>query len=153
MRMFVFALIPRWDVPRGALTYIENLGAGQFGSVDKMVSNFFDENGEYAFVAVKTLLPAGGMAADTDPGDAGPGAAGDVGASADTDVEQKAREADFIREIETMKRLESHPNVVAMLGCCMDTLEHGCVQISSPHLHAMTHALACWLSTSPLLQT
>ena len=87
----------RWEVPREQLVRLETLGQGEFGEVFKMVTDCFSASGEYTFVAVKNLLPT------------------------DEDEQAQAQRADdFVQEIELMKRLR-HPNLVSLLGVCMET--------------------------------
>ena len=97
------------QVPRDCLFHIETLGAGQFGQVNKMATNFFSAAGDFSFVAVKTLLE-GDEGGDEDDGSE---------AGAVDGTSQLQREADFAMEIETMKQL-SHPHLVTMLGCCVE---------------------------------
>lgn len=87
----------RWQVPREQLVRLETLGRGEFGEVFKMVTDYFSASGEYTFVAVKNLLPN------------------------DADEQEQAQRADdFLQEVELMKRLR-HPNLVSLLGVCMET--------------------------------
>jgi serine/threonine protein kinase len=83
----------RWEVERGALVTIQKLGEGQFGDVVKMATSLFSDDGSMDFVAVKMLRGS----------NSSPAAA--------------RAEAEFVAEIELMKRLR-HPNLVALLGVC-----------------------------------
>ena len=89
----------RWETPREELSRIERLGNGQFGEVSKMVTKHY--TGDYMFVAVKSLVAI-------EPED---------GVEEAIDIQQQ--EDDFVAEVELMKRLR-HPNVVSMLGCCLE---------------------------------
>jgi serine/threonine protein kinase len=89
----------RWEVDRRALKMVEKLGEGHFGDVSKMATPQFSADGSLDFVAVK-MLKTGSLAGSTVP------------------TETRARaEAEFLAEIELMKRLR-HPNLVTLLGIC-----------------------------------
>lgn len=82
-------LTSSWEVSRARLTPIQTLGAGQSGTVTKMATSLFCEPGETVFVAVKAL----------------------------TEQPSPVASAEFLAEIEWMKRLQ-HPNLVSLLGVC-----------------------------------
>jgi hypothetical protein len=88
----------RWEVDRSSLTTIQKLGEGQFGDVIKMATSLFSDDGSVDFVAVKVLKLNG--------------AGGENAAAMATKLE-----ADFVAEMELMKRLR-HPNLVTLLGVC-----------------------------------
>jgi serine/threonine protein kinase len=77
----------RWECDRSKLTLLQNLGAGQFGTVNKMVLHDKPRPGAATMVAVKTLL-------------------------ADAPA---ASEAEFLAEMQLMMKLR-HPNLVNLLG-------------------------------------
>lgn len=113
----------RWEIDRDQLTFVENLGSGQYGEVVKMTTRLFSSDGELDFVAAKKLkvgpqgLDSSALAANaTTTNDryvAVPVAEDDVTAAA---ALQKA-EQEFLDEAELMKGLR-HPNLVCLLGCC-----------------------------------
>jgi serine/threonine protein kinase len=89
----------RWEIDRSALVMVEKLGEGQFGDVLKMATTLFTEDGNVDFVAVK-MLKVSSLA----------------GATVSKAAAAKA-EADFVAEMELMKRLR-HPNLITLLGVC-----------------------------------
>jgi serine/threonine protein kinase len=89
---------------------VEKLGEGQFGDVMKMATTLFSDDGSLDFVAVKMLKL--GVSAVATAYDNAPQAV----ATACDDAFAKA-EADFLSEIDLMKRLR-HPNLVTLLGVC-----------------------------------
>jgi serine/threonine protein kinase len=128
-----------WELPRNDLKFIERLGAGQFGEVNKMAARLLPDTkpGSFdSFVAVKTLKGAGNTLAsangyhgyelgDTSGGGDG-AAAGDTTATVqDSNVDDQAEqvklaaehEKEFMAEVTVMKSLR-HPNLVSLLGVC-----------------------------------
>lgn len=81
-----------WDFPRHQLTFFDVLGEGAFGKVYHCKAiNIGGIEGVHK-VAVKTLKTTA------------------------TDVEKK----DLLSELQVMKGLEPHVNVVKLLGCCIE---------------------------------
>ncbi|UYV83936.1 hypothetical protein LAZ67_X000635 [Cordylochernes scorpioides] len=87
----------RWEIPRHQLHFLGLLGEGCFGQVWRCELNRGDQ--PPTLVAVKTLKDSIL-----------------VGAENATDKERR----DLLSELDIMKTLEPHPNVVAMVGCCTD---------------------------------
>ncbi|XP_054707143.1 tyrosine kinase receptor Cad96Ca-like [Uloborus diversus] len=82
----------KWEFPRHHLRFLGLLGEGCFGQVWKCEAlNIYNSDGA-ALVAVKTLKDNA------------------------TEKEKK----DLVNELEVMKLLDPHPNVVTLLGCCTD---------------------------------
>ncbi|XP_028518729.1 proto-oncogene tyrosine-protein kinase receptor Ret isoform X2 [Exaiptasia diaphana] len=79
-----------WEVPRKNLSVIKRLGSGNFGCVDKATAIGLEGCPGQATVAVKTLKK---------------------------NVAEKDKE-DFFTELRLMMRLEPHPHVLKLLGCC-----------------------------------
>ncbi|XP_028518913.1 ephrin type-B receptor 2 isoform X2 [Exaiptasia diaphana] len=79
-----------WEVPRENLSVIKRLGSGNFGCVDKATAKGLQLCPGQVTVAVKTLKEN----------------------AADKDKE------DFLTELRLMMRLEPHPHVVNLFGCC-----------------------------------
>ncbi|GBN81616.1 Tyrosine kinase receptor Cad96Ca [Araneus ventricosus] len=82
----------KWEFPRHRLQFIGILGEGCFGQVWKCLAQDIGPREEATTVAVKTLKENA------------------------TEKEKK----DLLSELEVMKLLEPHPNVVTLLGCCSD---------------------------------
>ncbi|XP_067120694.1 tyrosine kinase receptor Cad96Ca [Centruroides vittatus] len=99
----------KWEFPRHHLRFIGILGEGCFGQVWKCEAlNIYNKEGT-SLVAVKTLKENA------------------------TEKERK----DLLSELEVMKLLNPHPNVVTLLGCCternpifviMEYVNHGKLQ-------------------------
>ncbi|XP_074603538.1 tyrosine kinase receptor Cad96Ca [Brevipalpus obovatus] len=83
----------RWEFPRHQLRLIGILGEGCFGRVWKCEAFNIGNNEGATIVAVKTIK--------------------------DSAPEKDRR--DLMNELEIMKSLEPHPNVVSLLGCCTET--------------------------------
>ncbi|XP_042907549.1 tyrosine kinase receptor Cad96Ca [Parasteatoda tepidariorum] len=84
--------LDKWEFQRHRLQFIGILGEGCFGQVWKCLAQDIGPRQETATVAVKTLKENA------------------------TEKEKK----DLLSELEVMKLLEPHPNVVTLLGCCSD---------------------------------
>ncbi|KAG8179353.1 hypothetical protein JTE90_007625 [Oedothorax gibbosus] len=82
----------KWEFPRHRLQFIGILGEGCFGQVWKCLAQDIGPRAETITVAVKTLKENA------------------------TEKEKK----DLLMELEVMKLMEPHPNVVTLLGCCSD---------------------------------
>ncbi|XP_068153739.1 tyrosine kinase receptor Cad96Ca [Drosophila tropicalis] len=82
----------RWEFPRHRLKFFNILGEGAFGQVWRCEANELNGSEGVTTVAVKTLKESA------------------------TGVEKK----DLLSELEVMKSLEPHINVVQLLGCCTD---------------------------------
>ncbi|EDV93872.1 tyrosine kinase receptor Cad96Ca [Drosophila grimshawi] len=82
----------QWEFPRHRLKFFNILGEGAFGQVWRCEASDMDDSGAVTTVAVKTLKESAG------------------------EVEKK----DLLSELEVMKTLEPHVNVVRLLGCCTD---------------------------------
>ncbi|ALC46841.1 Cad96Ca, partial [Drosophila busckii] len=82
----------RWEFPRHRLKFFNILGEGAFGQVWRCEATELDDSGHITTVAVKTLKESA------------------------TEAEKK----DLLSELEVMKSLEPHVNVVRFLGCCTD---------------------------------
>ncbi|GIY58924.1 tyrosine kinase receptor Cad96Ca [Caerostris darwini] len=82
----------KWEFPRHRLQFIGILGEGCFGQVWKCLAQDLGPREETTTVAVKTLKENA------------------------TEKEKK----DLLSELEVMKLLEPHPNVVTLIGCCSD---------------------------------
>ncbi|XP_032288741.1 tyrosine kinase receptor Cad96Ca isoform X2 [Drosophila virilis] len=82
----------QWEFPRHRLKFFNILGEGAFGQVWRCEATDIDGSGGVTTVAVKTLKE-----------------------SAD-EVEKK----DLLSELEVMKTLDPHVNVVRLLGCCSE---------------------------------
>ncbi|KAM7362870.1 tyrosine kinase receptor Cad96Ca isoform 1-T2 [Cochliomyia hominivorax] len=81
-----------WEFPRHRLKFFNILGEGAFGQVWRCEATDIDGNEGVTTVAVKTIKENA------------------------TEVEKK----DLLSELEVMKSLEPHVNVVRFLGCCTD---------------------------------
>lgn len=82
-----------WEFPRHHLKFIHILGEGCFGQVWKCEAvNIGNTAGSSQVVAVKTLKQ---------------------------NANQKEKE-DLLEELDVMKMLEPHPNVVTLIGCCSE---------------------------------
>lgn len=81
-----------WEFPRHHLKFVHILGEGCFGQVWKCEAVNISSNGGSQVVAVKTLKQ---------------------------NANQKEKE-DLLEELEVMKMLEPHPNVVTLIGCCAE---------------------------------
>ncbi|XP_075147381.1 tyrosine kinase receptor Cad96Ca isoform X2 [Haematobia irritans] len=81
-----------WEFPRHRLKFFNILGEGAFGQVWRCEATDIDDNEGITTVAVKTLKENA------------------------AEVEKK----DLLSELEVMKTLEPHVNVVRLLGCCTD---------------------------------
>ncbi|XP_017781118.1 PREDICTED: tyrosine kinase receptor Cad96Ca [Nicrophorus vespilloides] len=82
----------RWEFPRHRLKFFNILGEGAFGQVWKCEALDIDEKDGLSVVAVKTLKE---------------------------NATEKER-SDLVSELQVMKMLEPHPNVVRLLGACTD---------------------------------
>ncbi|XP_060645798.1 tyrosine kinase receptor Cad96Ca [Drosophila nasuta] len=82
----------QWEFPRHRLKFFNILGEGAFGQVWRCEATDLDGSGDVATVAVKTLKESA------------------------AEIEKK----DLLSELEVMKTLEAHVNVVRLLGCCTD---------------------------------
>ncbi|KAH8312491.1 hypothetical protein KR044_011030 [Drosophila immigrans] len=82
----------QWEFPRHRLKFFNILGEGAFGQVWRCEATDMDGSGDVATVAVKTLKESA------------------------AEIEKK----DLLSELEVMKTLEDHVNVVRLLGCCTD---------------------------------
>lgn len=82
----------RWEVSGDDFQLLEQLGEGQYGTVDKMLTTLFEPEGEFKIVAVKTLK----------------------------DVDDQNANTEFMAEINVMKKFR-HPNLVRLLGACTAT--------------------------------
>ena len=94
-----------WELPRSDLTFIERLGSGQFGDVNKMAARLLPTTpagSSDSFVAVKTLKLANSTVDK---------------AEAAVVVVDAAAENEFLQEAEVMKALR-HPNLVKLVGLC-----------------------------------
>lgn len=81
-----------WEFPRHHLKFVHILGEGCFGQVWKCEAVNIGNNGGSQVVAVKTLKQ---------------------------NANQKEKH-DLLEELEVMKMLEPHPNVVTLIGCCAE---------------------------------
>lgn len=81
---------PLWEFPRENLKFLEPLGQGAFGKVVKAEAKGIEKNGSTNTVAVKMLKEG------------------------HTDQEM----ADLISEMEVMKIIGKHVNIINLLGCC-----------------------------------
>lgn len=81
-----------WDFPRHRLKFFNILGEGAFGQVWRCEASNIDGNEGITTVAVKTLKENAG------------------------EIERN----DLLSELQVMKRLEPHVNVVRLLGCCVE---------------------------------
>ncbi|XP_023311404.1 tyrosine kinase receptor Cad96Ca, partial [Anoplophora glabripennis] len=85
--------IDQWEFPRHRLKFFNILGEGAFGQVWKCEAVDLDgKDSGVSVVAVKTLKE---------------------------NANEKER-SDLISELQVMKMLDPHPNVVRLLGCCSD---------------------------------
>jgi serine/threonine protein kinase len=116
--------VDHWEVDRTKLMYIERLGSGQFGTVDKMATTLFTDDRSLDFVAVKTLkmvqasLSSGGHSYSGYASSAlAEVATANSALVEETSMELVKIEHDFMKEISTMKELR-HPNLVSLLGVC-----------------------------------
>ncbi|XP_017005257.2 tyrosine kinase receptor Cad96Ca [Drosophila takahashii] len=82
----------RWEFPRYRLKFFNILGEGAFGQVWRCEATNINDTEGITTVAVKTLKESA------------------------TEVDRK----DLLSELEVMKSLEPHINVVRLLGCCTD---------------------------------
>jgi len=82
----------KWEFPRERLRILGLLGEGCFGRVWKCEAYDIMNREGSTIVAVKTIKESA------------------------SDQEKK----DLITELEILKKLEPHPNVVQLMGCCMD---------------------------------
>ncbi|KAH8294043.1 hypothetical protein KR054_007711 [Drosophila jambulina] len=82
----------RWEFPRYRLKFFNILGEGAFGQVWRCEATNINDTEGITTVAVKTLKESA------------------------TEVDRK----DLLSELEVMKSLEPHVNVVRLLGCCTD---------------------------------
>ncbi|XP_044762114.1 tyrosine kinase receptor Cad96Ca [Coccinella septempunctata] len=82
----------RWEFPRHRLKFFNILGEGAFGQVWKCEAIDLDDKEKVSVVAVKTLKE---------------------------NANEKER-SDLASELQVMKMLEPHPNVIRLLGCCTD---------------------------------
>ncbi|XP_045460626.1 tyrosine kinase receptor Cad96Ca [Harmonia axyridis] len=84
--------LDRWEFPRHRLKFFNILGEGAFGQVWKCEAIDLDDKEKVSIVAVKTLKE---------------------------NANEKER-SDLASELQVMKMLEPHPNVIRLLGCCTD---------------------------------
>jgi serine/threonine protein kinase len=112
--------IDHWEVDRTKLLYVERLGSGQFGTVDKMATTLFTEDHTLDFVAVKALKTTASSTNTSGYSYSVKEVAKDMGLVEETSVEMVKMEQDFLNEIDTMKELR-HPNLVSLLGVCTTT--------------------------------
>ncbi|KAH8417306.1 hypothetical protein KR222_008693, partial [Zaprionus bogoriensis] len=82
----------QWEFPRHRLKFFNILGEGAFGQVWRCEASNMSGSADVTTVAVKTLKESA------------------------AEVEKK----DLLSELEVMKSLEPHVNVVRLLGCCTD---------------------------------
>ncbi|XP_065206586.1 fibroblast growth factor receptor 3-like [Planococcus citri] len=88
---YEMSLDERWEYPRKNLRIIKPLGAGQFGQVVQAeASNILGQENGTTIVAVKMLKDN----------------------HTDSDM------IDLVSEMEVLKVLGNHPNIVQLLGCC-----------------------------------
>nr|CAD7449274.1 unnamed protein product [Timema bartmani] len=85
-------LADRWEFPRHRLKVFNILGEGCFGQVWRCEAQDIDGTEGTSVVAVKTLKE---------------------------NANEKER-SDLVQELQVMKMLEPHPNVVRLLGCCTE---------------------------------
>ncbi|KYB29498.1 tyrosine kinase receptor Cad96Ca isoform X2 [Tribolium castaneum] len=81
-----------WEFPRHRLKFFNILGEGAFGQVWKCEASDIDGKEGVSVVAVKTLK----------------------------ENANEKEKSDLLSELRVMKMLETHPNVVRLLGCCTD---------------------------------
>ncbi|XP_072016614.1 uncharacterized protein [Amphiura filiformis] len=79
-----------WEVPRDSIELVTNIGYGTMGPVWKAKAWDIKESEDATSVAIKTLNDGSTI---------------------------KERE-EFLREMELMKKLDPHPYVIGLLGCC-----------------------------------
>ncbi|KAJ3640586.1 hypothetical protein Zmor_027142 [Zophobas morio] len=84
--------VDRWEFPRHRLKFFNILGEGAFGQVWKCEAIDIDGKEGISVVAVKTLK----------------------------ENANEKEKSDLLSELQVMKMLEPHPNVVRLLGCCTD---------------------------------
>ncbi|CAH1404089.1 unnamed protein product [Nezara viridula] len=82
----------RWEFPRHQIKVFSILGEGCFGQVWKCEATNLSGNEGPTIVAVKTLKENAG----------------------------ERERTDLLQELQVMKSLEPHPNVVRLLGCCTE---------------------------------
>ncbi|KAF2903975.1 hypothetical protein ILUMI_02199, partial [Ignelater luminosus] len=82
----------RWEFPRHRLKVFNILGEGAFGQVWKCEALDIDGKEGVSIVAVKTLK----------------------------ENANEKEQQDLLSELQVMKMLEPHPNVVTLLGCCTE---------------------------------
>lgn len=87
---YEFPIDLNWEFPRENLELAENLGEGAFGKVVKAYANGLDKTGQNTVVALKMLKEG----------------------HTDEDVK------DLVCEMEVMKMIGTHKNIINLLGCC-----------------------------------
>jgi serine/threonine protein kinase len=104
------------EVDRRELVYIAKLGSGQYGDVSLMATRLFAKGGQQqSFVAVKTLKRADSSTTNL------PSVSEDGAIAREAEAVHKTQGMEFLDEIDVMKQLPLHPNLVALLGVCTAT--------------------------------
>jgi serine/threonine protein kinase len=106
-----------WEFPRNKLIFAETLGEGQFGKVLKAYTTGFSANGTNATVAVKMLRDN----------------------HTDYDI------INLIQEMELMKLIGQHKNIINLLGCCTNNRELLVITEFAPHGCLKNFLIDSWL--------
>jgi len=61
--------------------------------------------------------------------------------------------SDLVQELQVMKMLEPHPNVVRLLGCCTEKGTSGMCYLSSAFALSMSSALSIGISAERMLRS